>query len=262
MLWPVTVAGTVLGGLAGGAPGCILGAVLGHALDRHLELHAWSDLPRRVGQATGRRPSFEDVLFTCLGRLAKAEGQVQPAHLQLAREIMAQFRLPEPSRLRAMKSFNRGKDPAVQVECMIERMRESEPARAADLLDCCWRMAAVTAPLGSGSVALLDDWANRSGLSRAEQLRIRQRHRPRTDSGSARRAPVLTQQSLSEAAKLLGVDPAARPEAIKRAYRRMLSKHHPDKLTGASPQELASAGERVHAIQQAYERLRRHRGFR
>lgn len=175
---------------------------------------------------------------------------------------MAQFRLSDSSRLQAMKAFNRGKDPRIKVERLIERLRDAEPARAADLLDCCWRMAAVTGSVGGASAALLDDWANRSGLSKAEQLRMRQRHRPRTDSGSSRRAPVPAQQSLSEAASLLGVDPGARPDVIKRAYRRMLSKHHPDKLTGASQQELAKAGERVHAIQQAYERLRRHRGFR
>ncbi|WP_150305159.1 DnaJ domain-containing protein [Pseudomonas saliphila] len=262
MLWPVTVAGTFLGGLAGGAPGCILGAVLGHALDRHLELHSWSDLPQRLSRATGRQHSFEQVLFTSLGRLAKAEGQVQPAHLQLAREIMAQFRLSEADRLQAMKAFNRGKDPHIKVSRMIDRLCEAEPARAADLMDCCWRMALVTGALGAASARLLDDWGQRAGLSRPEQQRMHQRHRARSDAGTGRRVPVTSQQLLDEAANVLGVDLGAKPEAIKRAYRRLLSKHHPDKLTGASQQELARAGERMHAIQQAYERLKQHRGFR
>ncbi|QJD59400.1 co-chaperone DjlA [Pseudomonas sp. gcc21] len=262
MLWPVTVAGTFLGGLAGGAPGCILGAVLGHALDRHLALQSWGELPQRLSRAAGRQHTFEEVLFLSLGRLAKAEGQVQPAHLQLAREIMSQFRLSDAGRVQAMKAFNRGKDPRIKVERMIGRLCEVEPARAADLMDCCWRMALVNGSLGAASAALLDDWAQRAGLSRPEQQRMHQRHRARSGNGNTRRAPVSTQHLLSEAANVLGVDAAARPEAIKRAYRRLISKHHPDKLTGASQQELATAGERIHAIQQAYERLKRHRGFR
>lgn len=262
MLWPVTVAGTVLGGLAGGAPGCVLGAVLGHALDRHLGLQNWADLPPRVRQTLSRRPAFEKVLFTSLGRLAKAEGQVQPAHLQLARDIMLQYRLDEPARLQAMQAFNRGKDPSVKVNRMIDRLCQAEPARAAELMDCCWRMALVNGSLGTRSGELLDDWARRAGLGRAEQQRMHQRHRTHSASGSARRAPVPSQHLLEEAARELGVQLGARPDAIKRAYRRLMSKHHPDKLTGASQQELASAGERMHAIQQAYERLRRYRGFR
>ena len=262
MLWPVTVAGTFLGGLAGGAPGCILGAVLGHALDRHLALQSWSDLPQRLTRAAGRQHSFEQVLFISLGRLAKAEGQVQPAHVQLAREIMSQFRLLEADRLQAMKAFNRGKDPRIKIDRMIARLCEAEPARAADLMDCCWRMALVTGSLGPASARLLDDWAQRAGLSRPEQQRMHQRHRARGHAGAGRRTLMPSQQLLDEAANVLGVDPGARPEAIKRAYRRLLSKHHPDKLTGASQQELASAGERMHAVQQAYERLKRHRGFR
>ncbi len=260
MYWPCTLAGAAVGALIAGLPGALAGALLGHGLDRYWNLRRWRDLPMRLRESRGNR--FEFVLFLCLGRLAKAEGRVEKAHLQLAREIMEQYRLDEAARLLAMRSFNRGKEPGVRIEPLLRRLFRRDPVRAAELMDCCWRMALINGALGQASRALLDQWSQLAGLGRADQQRMHQRHRAAGSQGSAGRQPVVNRNLTREAADLLGVDVSAPPEIIKRAYRRQLSRHHPDKLVGASPQELASAGERVHAIQQAYERLKRFRGFR
>lgn len=264
MYWPVTLAGAAAGAAIGGLAGALLGALLGHALDRYWNLKRWSDVPKRLREGLVRRNAFERVLFLCLGRLAKAEGRVEKVHLQLARDIMDQYRLDEPARLQAMRSFNAGKDPAESVSPKLVRLFRRDPARAAELMDCCWRMALVNGGLGAASRALLDEWSQLAGLGRAEQQRMHQRHRAGGGNGQPhkRQPPVVSRNLTREAAELLGVDVSAPPDIIKRAYRRQLSKHHPDKLVGATPQELASAGERVHAIQQAYERLKRFRGFR
>ncbi len=253
MLWPVTVTGLVLGAVVAGVPGGILGGVLGHALDRHWRLQRWSDLPRQLGL----KPPFERVLFLCLGRIAKAHGRVTDEHLQLARELMRQYRLDEVQRRQAMDDFNRGKLPASRVERQLQRLCRQQPQRNAELLDCCWRMALVHERPSAAAQQLLDAWAQMAGLGKAEQQRLRQRRQP---AG----APAATGGGLRQAAAVLGIELNAEPAQIKRAYRRLLSRHHPDKLMagGASEAELAAAGEQVHRIQQAYEKLRRYRGFR
>jgi DnaJ like chaperone protein len=259
MYWPCTLVGAALGGALGGYPGALLGALLGHGLDRYWGLRRWSDVAMRFRQRPGAR--FDSLLFLCLGRLAKAEGRVEKRHLQLARDIMDQYRLDESARLDAMRNFNRGKEPGVRIAPLLKKLFRRDPVRAAELMDCCWRMALVNGGLGPNSRALLDEWSQQAGLGRAEQQRMHQRHR--ASSGQPPRQPPAVSRNLTrEAADLLGVDVSAPPEIIKRAYRRQLSRHHPDKLVGASAQELAAAGERVHAIQQAYERLKRFRGFR
>lgn len=256
MLWPVTVTGLVLGAVVAGVPGGILGGVLGHALDRHWRLQRWSDLPRQLGL----KPPFERVLFLCLGRIAKAHGRVTDEHLQLARELMRQYRLDEVQRRQAMDDFNRGKLPASRVERQLQRLCRQQPQRNAELLDCCWRMALVHERPSAAAQQLLDAWAQMAGLGKAEQQRLRQRHQRRQPAG----APAATGGGLRQAAAVLGIELNAEPAQIKRAYRRLLSRHHPDKLMagGASEAELAAAGEQVHRIQQAYEKLRRYRGFR
>lgn len=272
MLWPVTVAGAVLGAWVGDVPGAILGAVLGHALDRHWRLKRWSELPARLRQTFApERPGFEQILFLCLGRVAKSEGRVIPEHLQLARDLMQQYRLDEAGRIKAMHWFNEGKEAGDRLTPLVRKLHRREPERSAELLDCCWRMALADGNLGGRERELLDQWAGKAGVGSAEQQRMHQRHQRqrnerRDQSGSRKRqTPVTSRDSLKSAAALLEVSLDATPEEIKRAYRRQLSRHHPDKLMARGDdgeKALDSAGERIHRIQDAYERLKRYRGFR
>jgi DnaJ like chaperone protein len=251
MLWPVTLAGAVLGVWIADVPGAILGAVLGHALDRHWRLKRWAELPKCLRQTFGfERASFERILFLCLGRLAKSEGRVLPEHLQLARDLMQHYRMDEPGRLQAMGWFKQGKDAGDRLTPMVRKFLRREPARTAELLDGCWRMALADGALGPRERELLDQWASKVGVGRTER--------------QSRQAPVTSRDSLKAAGRLLEVDIDASPEEIKRAYRRQLSRHHPDKLIarGSGHKAVDNAGERIHQIQEAYERLRRYRGFR
>ncbi len=268
MLWPVTVLGAVLGGLGGGVPGVLVGAVLGHALDRHWRLRRWRDLSSKLAELRGQNSRFERVLFLCMGRLARANGRVTQGHIQLARDLMQQYRLDEPARLAAMHDFNAGKNAGAELTRLVQRFCRREPGRSAELLDCSWRMALLTGQLSADARSLLDAWSNKAGVGRAEQQRMHQRHQKsqrseRSERGAAR-SPVASQDRLHQAAALLKVELDATPEQIKRAYRRQLSKHHPDKMIarGVGEPGVSGAGEQIRRIQDAYEMLRRHRGFR
>src|SRR5690606_18271443 len=154
--------------------------------------------------------------------------QVTLQHLQLAREMMQQYRLDESQRLAAMREFHQAKAQARRVERAVGRLIRQQPARSGELLDGGWHMALKHGRVGREGLAL-DEWAQRAGLGKGEQQRLRQRHQ-RRQTGAA--APARTTGSLQQAARLLGVELDSSPEQIKRAYRRQLSRHHPDKLIG------------------------------
>ena len=63
--------------------------------------------------------------------------------------------------------------------------------------------------------------------------------------------------------KLLCVEPTVSDKDVKRAYRKMMSQHHPDKLVSRGlPEEMMKvATDKTHQIKQAYEMIKKARGL-
>ncbi|MBW0297583.1 molecular chaperone DnaJ [Shewanella xiamenensis] len=54
---------------------------------------------------------------------------------------------------------------------------------------------------------------------------------------------------------VLGIKPSAKEDDIKKAYRRLSNKYHPDKLLGASDDEKEQASQQLECVKKAYEVL-------
>jgi DnaJ like chaperone protein len=109
----------------------------------------------------------------------------------------------------------------------------------------------------------------RLGLSEFDYRRLERMVRAQREftgradaGGDGHRHGASAGPSLSEAYQVLGVGRAASDAEIKRAYRRLLSRHHPDKLVSKGlPEEMMKvAAQKTHEIRQAYERIREARG--
>lgn len=64
----------------------------------------------------------------------------------------------------------------------------------------------------------------------------------------------------SAAYRILEVDPAASDEEVKKAYRRAVMKHHPDKVAHLGEEFQRSAADKFKKVQEAYERIQQERG--
>ena len=58
---------------------------------------------------------------------------------------------------------------------------------------------------------------------------------------------------------VLDVDPSADDETIRRAWQRLVSQYHPDKLEGAAPELRAQADKKLREINRAYDLIQQRR---
>lgn len=255
MFWPTTLLGALVGLALASIPGALLGGLLGQVLDRRLQLDSWASLRERLGGTPA--PRSDELLFILLGRLAKSDGRVSEAHIQQARAEMRRLGLNETATRAAIDAFSRGKAGEDGLRAPLRRLR-GQRAEAERLLRCCWRMAAADGRIGPRERELILLWGKWLGWTtpEVEALEVR--------CESPKAPPATAGSAYLEALRLLAVSPDSEPETIKRAYRRLLSRHHPDKLAGAgaSPARVREATDKTRELHNAYALIRERHGFR
>lgn len=82
------------------------------------------------------------------------------------------------------------------------------------------------------------------------------------NAGGFQQAP--TRDQLADAYNVLGVDESASAQEVKRAYRKLMSEHHPDKLAakGLPPEMMELAKQKAQELQAAYDLIRKEKGFK
>lgn len=258
MPWPLTWLGALLGAGLASIPGALLGALLGHTLDRRLRLNS----AERVGWLLAKRGLWPagavQWQFRLLGALAKADGAVRPEHIQQAREEMAQLGLDALGEQIAMHGFAEGKQLGVAVVRGLRwRGRLTGQAQRLLWLQSAWRMAWADGRIAEGERHLLARASAALGIAGDTLRAFGQQARAE--------AQALRQQGgdgLLAALRLLGVDSATEHAAVKQAYRRLLSRHHPDKVAGQDAAAVQQATEQTRQLREAYQLICRRRGWR
>jgi len=256
VFWPITLLGALAGWLLASIPGALLGALVGQVLDRRLGIDSWANLRKRLAGAKPVMPG-NDLLFFLLGRLAKSSGRISEAHIQAARREMQRLRLSAGQQRAAIDAFYRGKSSGEGLREPLQRLRGRQDEAKA-VLQACWRMARAQGHVDAREHELIMLWGKWMGWDSAAIAALDQ-HRSR-----AQGAPSNLGGAYEQALRLLEVRADSEPQVIKRAYRRLLSKHHPDKQAGAgaTPSQVREATERTRELHNAYSLIRERRGFR
>ncbi|RKS19793.1 MULTISPECIES: TerB family tellurite resistance protein [Pseudomonas] len=255
MLWPGTLIGAGVGFAIASIPGAMLGALLGQALDRRLHLQSWAHLREKLGGRSVLRN--DELLFVLLGRLAKCDGRVVDGHIQQARQEMRSLDMNESARRRAIAAFNRGKSGNDRLRSYLRRL-SAQPHAAEGVLRACWRMVWADGRAGPGERALIAQWGKWLGWTSHQVQALAIDYEPQ------KRAQVSSAVTYQDALRLLGVSATSEPAQIKRAYRRLLSRHHPDKIagSGATASQVREATEKTRELHNAYTLIRQRRDFR
>jgi DnaJ like chaperone protein len=250
--------GKFVGGLAGfamGGPlGALFGAAAGHAVDRmREEAGETAEPPPRLGAGgdafrSSREAAFSVAVIVLGAKMAKVDGAVSRAEVDAFKQV---FRVP-PAEVRsvarifdAAKGDARGFEPYARQVALLFRQ---EPAVLEELLGGLFHIARADGPVNADELAFLRRIADVFGFDAARFGRVRDRFLP-----TETRDPYA----------ILGVARTASDEVIKKAYRRLIREHHPDRLIarGLPREMLDQANEKMAAINAAYDDIAKHRGL-
>ena len=68
-------------------------------------------------------------------------------------------------------------------------------------------------------------------------------------------------KSTDNAYRILEISPSANDAEVKKAYRTMAKKYHPDKLQSKEPALIKGAQEKFQEVQKAYDEIQKQRGM-
>ncbi|MDR5885910.1 co-chaperone DjlA [Vreelandella janggokensis] len=240
-------------GLAFGGPvGLLVGGGLGWWLGRRIK--------RRLNEARMRiQEGFLDSIFSVMGCLCQADGKVTDGELDVAEKLFDQMRLQGEQRTRARAAFERGRSDDFDLDAelaSVNRLTRHQPVMRQVFLQVQLSAIAADGVLHDAEHEMILRVARGVGCSETEVQQIEAMLH-----GAAANSQGASEEALKDAYRVLGVSEDASDAEVKKAYRRLMSQNHPDKLAGKglpeSMREVAQA--RTSEISNAYERIQKSR---
>lgn len=253
------VIGAIIGYVLLGLPGAVLGFLIGGSFERVRNYGAGGFNPLTRGN---RQAVFLRTVFLLQGKLAKADGHISQAEIDHTEHFMRQLGMTAEHRQQAISWFREGAAADFAIApALREFMAHCGHTRNLPrvLLVYLMVMALADGVMDNAERGLLQEVAGQLGYSAAEFQQLLDMTLNQSQfSGQQPRG-----SALDDAYKALGVDKSCSDQELKRAYRRLISQYHPDKLMGQGVPEdmLKVATEQARDIQTAYDLIKKDRGI-
>ncbi len=268
-------AGKIIGGLlgliAGGPVWGIIGLIFGHLRDiGAMTLFGASSRGEERGRGqsfgmlgreearTERQSAFTSCVIVLGAKLAKCDGRVSRDEVESFKRV---FNVPPHQVAIVGRTFDRARETSRGYEPYAARlagMFAQERAALEEVLGGLFRVAVSdSVELSPPEVYFLRRVAVIFGLNEQDFERIALRSGVRVP-GSPKT------EARDENYAVLGVPESASDDEIKRTYRALIRKHHPDRLTaqGLPPELVSQATEKMKRINAAYDQICRKRGIK
>ena len=245
-----TFVGAYVGFTLGGPLGALLGGVVAHQISSGSGQRA---IPNKNNRA---QTAFFTATFSVMGHICKADGSVTQDEVRTAEQVMSQMSLSQAQRTAAIALFEAGKKDNFPLQEVLEQLR-SELGISKNIkrvfLEIQCSAAYADGVLHPAEEKLLYTIAQYINFPEYELKSILA---AMASAGNYNNSSKKMRRE--DACTILNVSPNADAKEIKRAYRKLMSQHHPDKLIakGLPEEMIACATKKTQEIRAAYDRLK------
>lgn len=237
--------GAGIGFATGGIIGALIGGAIGSLFDNIevTQVNSATEDYYRVQRAS--QSDFYSSLLVLIAAVMKADGVVKKAELDyVKRYLLSAFGEAKATQmLHALRDIIQKDIPGQQV-CM-EIKKNMQYASRLELLHLLYQIAQSDGNINKSELSLIEQIANFLGISSADAQSIKSTFYDDLDS----------------AYKILEISPSATDEEVKKAYKKMAVKYHPDKVSHLGEDVQKSATEKFKKVNEAYERIKKQRNI-
>jgi len=251
--------GKLIGGAIGWAMGGPIGGIIGFALGAIADDKSFKGAPGAQNQNRTQRDNryqqyrhqtqpgdFSSAFLVLSAAIMKADNRLLKSELDYIREFFTrQFGHAEAAQQIGVLKELLKKD--IQVKEVCEQIRYyMEHSVRLQLMYYLFGIAKADGHVDSSEMHLIEQIAGYLGLSEKDYESLKAMHYKDTDA----------------AYKILEIEKSASDEQVKKAFRQMAMKYHPDKVRGLGEQFEKSANEKFIKVQEAYEQIKKERGMK
>ena len=249
-----------LGWAVGGPIGGILGYYLGKAISPDKQIGGDSEFSSEIHHGpyrnTGTQQDINVALIVLIAAVMKADGQVKRSELDyVKRFLLTNYGEARGKEMLKVLQHMVEQDIAIDQVCQQIKVNTDYNTRY-HMLDFLFGIGGADGEFDQTELNMLRLIAQYLGISQSDYTSIYERHVGHADysySGGSRKSGSSNSTYNKNPYKVLGIDSSATDDEVRKAYRKMAMKYHPDRVAGMSEEMQRNAAEEMKEINRAYE---------
>lgn len=267
MIWGKVI-GTILGFIVGRWIGAVVGFLIGHMFDLGLSQQALLEgIFHPAAKRNKIQQAFFEATFQIMGYVAKSDGRVSESEIAVVELLMRNLQVTGDAREQAIHFFNEGKKDGFNIDerlVALSKFFSRNKALLQVFIEIQLQAAYAEGGMADAKKAVIIYVCERLGLNRDVFARLNNMHQAEEKFKQYQRQryyetfqKMRANSETNDAYQMLGIDSKASDAEVKRAYRKLMSQHHPDKLIakGLPESMVAIATEKTQDIQKAYDSI-------
>jgi len=230
-----------LGFIMAGPLGAVLGFLAGSMID-NTTIQTGTSTRTPVNTAPG---DFAMSLLVLIAAMMKADGKILKSELDYVKQFFVrQFGQSTASEALVMLKDILKQDIPVRDVC-VQISKNMDYSSRLQLMHLLFNISVADGSINSLELEAIEKMSGYLGIASSDYVSIKNMFVPETDSSY----------------KILEIDQTATDEEVKKAYRRMAMKYHPDKVSHLGDEFRKSAEDKFKKVNEAYNRIKKERNI-